>query len=154
VLNELARLRPLMQISVEFDEAVVLTGLPLGDRRILTARGGTFDGDRLSGEVMAGGGDWVRHRGDGLSDLDIRLTLRTDQEELIGLTSRGIFNASAEVTQRIRAGESPEPDEYYFRTAMFFETGAAAHQRLNRIVAVGFGTRLPDGMTTEVFEVV
>lgn len=142
-----------MQLSVEFDDPVVLADVPLGSRRILTARGGAFQGEDLRGEVIAGGGDWVLHRGDGASDLDIRLTLRTDAGELIALSSRGIFDAPPEVTQRIRGGESPEPDEYYFRTALFFETGAAAHRRLNRIVAVGFGTRLPDGMTTEVFEV-
>ena len=38
-------------------------------------------------------------------------------------------------------GEAVDPSRYYFRTAMHFETSAAALQHLNFIIAVGIGAR-------------
>ena len=146
-------LKPLFHIGVVFEDAQVIGDVPSGGRRVLTTRHGGFNGAFLRGEVLAGGGDWVLHRRDGVADLDIRFTLRTDEDDLIYMSGRGIFDASPEVRQHVRAGNSTEPDAYYFRTTVFFETASQQHQRLNRIVAVGRGTRTPDGMETDVFEV-
>ncbi|MEO1100828.1 MAG: DUF3237 domain-containing protein [Pseudomonadota bacterium] len=148
-----AGLTPLMQLDVSFEAPLVLANTPLGLQRLLVARGGKFEGDALAGKVLPGGGDWVRHRADGAANLDIRFTLQTDDKHLIGLSARGIFNASADIAARLQAGETPDPTAYYFRTAMFFETGAARYQRLNSLIAIGVGTLIPNGMSTRVFEV-
>lgn len=116
-------------------------------------KGGAFSGPGLQGRILPGGGDWVMLRSDGVAELDIRLTLRTDKDELIYVTSAGIFDISPQARQRILDGEQVDPASYYFRTALAFETGAERHRWLNRLVAVGVGRRTPAGMATDVFAI-
>lgn len=143
----------LLQISAQLNDALVVDGGPLGTRRILYAKGGAFAGPRLRGELLPGGGDWVLHRGDGIAALDIRFVLRTHDRELIYVTCDGIFDISVEARERIRAGEEVDASEYYFRTAVTFETGAKNYKWLNRLLAVGVGRRTVAGMVTEVYAI-
>ena len=62
---------------------------PFGDRRIAQVTGGSFEGPRLRGAVMPGGGDWILLRPDGVLQLDVRLTLQTEDQQLIYMTYRG-----------------------------------------------------------------
>jgi hypothetical protein len=103
--------------------------------------------------VLPGGGDWVLDRSDGIAELDIRFVLRTGDGQLIYLMSRGIVDMPPRVRERIRGGEDVDPAEYYFRTALLFETGADRYRRLNRLLALGSGRRTASGMVTDVFEV-
>jgi hypothetical protein len=103
--------------------------------------------------LLPGGGDWVLLRRDGVAELDIRFTLRTEDAQLIYLRSGGIFDMSPRVSERIRKGEDVDPSEYYFRTSPVFETGSEKYSRLNRVVAVGVGRRTMTGMVTDIFEV-
>jgi len=112
---------------------------PHGMRMILILRSGRFDGPDLHGELLPGGGDWAILRGDGVGDLDIRATLRTDDGELIYMNSRGIMVFSQEALGRWGEGQAVDPSETYFRTAPFFETGSEKYAWLNRIMTVGFG---------------
>jgi hypothetical protein len=52
--------------------------------------GGTFNGPKLKGTALSGWGDWVLRRPDGVSMLNVRATLRTDDEQLIYITYDGI----------------------------------------------------------------
>jgi hypothetical protein len=79
--------------------------------------------------------------------------LRTDDGQLIYVTCDGLFDISPEIRERIRAGGEVDPSEYYFRTAVTFETGAEKYRWLNRLLAVGIGRRTPAGMVTEVFAI-
>jgi hypothetical protein len=47
--------------------------------RSLAAR---FEGDRLRGKVLPGGADWTLKRPDGVVELDLRITLQTDDGAL------------------------------------------------------------------------
>lgn len=143
----------LLQLSADLEDPLVLAQTPLGTRRIMYFTGGAFSGSRLKGQVLAGGGDWVLLRSDGVSELDIRLTLRTEDGALIYVACDGIFDIASEARERIMQGEQVDPAAYYFRTALHFETGAAAYRWLNRVLAVGVGRRTPTGMVTEVFAV-
>ena len=104
----------------------MLGDTPLGTRRILYMKGGSFSGPRLRGRILPGGGDWVLLRRDGVAQLDIRLTLRTDDEELIYVSCDGIFDIAPDARKRILQGEELDPSEYYFRTSFTFETADAA----------------------------
>jgi len=143
----------LMQMSAEFDDPLIITNGPVGSRRILYAKRGVFSGARLKGELLPGGGDWVRQRQDGVSELDIRFALRSEDGKLIYVTCRGLFDISPELRGRIQSGGEVDPSEYYFRTAVIFETGAERYSWLNRILAVGVGRRTAVGMVTEVFTI-
>jgi Protein of unknown function (DUF3237) len=143
----------LLQLRAEFDEEQVLGDTPLGTRRILYMKGGSFSGPRLQGRILPGGGDWVLLRRDGVAQLDIRLTLRTDDDELIYVSCDGVFDITPETRRRIMQGANVDPAEYYFRTALGFETGAQRYVWLNRLLAIGIGARTAKGMVTDVFAV-
>jgi hypothetical protein len=114
---------------------------PLGHRRIVRVTGGTFVGPRLRGTVLPGGGDWLVERADGVRQLDVRITLRTDDGALIYTHYPGLFHTAPGVMDRLLRGETVAPSEYYFRTAPMFETAAEKYAWLNRVLAVGIGRR-------------
>jgi len=126
---------------------------PLGERRVVEVTDGTFEGARLSGTLAKGGAaDWIMGRPDAMM-LDVRLVLKTNDDELISLAYRGFRHGPPEVLARMAKGEHVDPSLYYFRTAVFFETGAAKYDWLNRAIAIGTGDRLPEGPVYDVFEV-
>jgi len=143
----------LCEMSATLGEVQELGATPHGNRRIFPVTGGTFAGPKLKGEVLPGGGDWMRVRPDGASELDVRITLRTDDGHLIYLSYRGIAAVSPEVMQRRAKGEAIAPAEVYFRTTPVFETGSEKYGWLNRIVAVGVGKRKPTAVEYTVYTV-
>ena len=54
---------------------------------------------------------------------------------------------------RIAAGENVDPEEYYLRNALFFETSSGPYDWLNHIVAIGIGRREPDCAVYDVYEI-
>jgi hypothetical protein len=126
---------------------------PRGHRRFFAVAGGTFEGPRLRGEVLPEGGDWLLVRPDGVIELDVRATLRTDDGALIYVRNTGLRRASPEVQARLARGEAVDPADYYFRVAPVFDTAAPRYACLNSILAVGIGERLPDGVRYAIFEV-
>src|SRR5262249_3598600 len=81
------RLEPRSQLLYEttmpLEPAQDLGVGPNGHRRIFIVNGGHFVGPRLRGIVLPGGGDWTLIGPDGLARLDVRITLRTDDDALI-----------------------------------------------------------------------
>ena len=80
------RSRLLMVLDVELDTPQMSADTPVGGRKIVTVRGGRFEGPRLRGSVLPGGGDWALMRSDGVLLLDVRLILRTDEGAPVYLT--------------------------------------------------------------------
>lgn len=131
---------------------------PEGHRIIILATGGTFEGPRLKGEVVANsGGDWARIRPDGSFDLDVRASLRTDDDALIYITYRGraVFQNSEQMGQALDfTSENPvDSSEYYFRTNPLFETSDDRYAWLNSVVAVGKGGLGHGGVTYRIFAI-
>ncbi len=85
--------------------------------------------------------------------LDARIVLRTNDDETIGMTYRGIRHGPAELMDAIARGEAVDPARYYFRTTAAFTASAGPYDWLNRIVALGVGHRLAHGPVYNVFEV-
>jgi hypothetical protein len=148
------RSRPLFNIRITLHPLQELGSTPNGRRRIAPVSGGSFEGERLRGSVLPhAGADWVLIRPDDSLALDVRLTLKTDDEALIYMTYRGVRHGPAAVIARLTRGERVDPAEYYFRTAPMFETATDRYAWINNIVAVGVGERLVDGVRYEVFEI-
>ena len=141
-----------MPVDVELPLQMV-GATPIGESRIAKVTGGTFTGPEMNGKILPGGGDWLLLRSDGSLQLDVRVTLETDDGALIFMTYRGFRHGPAEVMARLNKGEDVDPSEYYFRVAPFFETGAEKYDWLNRIVAVGTGHRLASGPVYEVYQI-
>ena len=126
---------------------------PAGRRRIVSVKDGTFEGPRLRGTVLPGGGDWLVERADGVRTLDVRITLRTEDGHLIYAHYPGLFHSPPDVAQRFARGELVDPSEYYFRTAPLFETASDKYAWLNRILAVGIGRRMPGQVGYTVYAI-
>jgi Protein of unknown function (DUF3237) len=143
----------LFEMRADLAEPQDVGATPAGTRRIVPVTGGTFEGPKLKGAVLPGGGDWLLIRSDGVRQLDVRATLQTDDGHLIYVSYRGIFDVSPAVFQRLLQGEAVAPSEYYFRITPVFETGAEKYGWLNRLVAVGVGTRTPTGVAYTVYAI-
>ena len=147
------RTRPLFVMHLKVRPLVMVGATPGVDRRIGLVSGGSFNGERLSGEVIDGGSDWQAVRADGSTTLDVRLVLKTEDDAMIAMTYRGVRHGPADVIARMERGEAVDPASYYFRINPTFETAAATYDWLNGILAVGIGHRQPDGPIYSVFEV-
>jgi uncharacterized protein DUF3237 len=129
--------RPLMVLRLATPATSGLASMPPGTLTIVPVTGGSFDGERLRGKVLAGGGDWVTTRGNGTLTLDLRITLETDDGGLIHMTFTGVRDDA----------------NHYFRTAPRFETAVPKYAFLNRLVAVGSGETRPEGPVHTIEEI-
>jgi hypothetical protein len=145
--------RPLMTLEVVVPPPQRLGLGPYGTRVIAPVAGGAFEGSRLRGQVLGGGCDWTLLRADGVLELDLRLTLRTDDEALIYMSSSGLRHGPPEVLAALARGELVDPSRYYFRTAIRFETSAPEYAFLNRMFAISTGDRRASGPIYTVEEV-
>jgi hypothetical protein len=127
-----------------------------GRRMIAVVTGGAFDGDRLKGKVLNGGGDWATiEESRDILRLDARVTWQTDDGAKIYVSYRGVLRPLS-VLQKIAARHEQNSDDgstYYFRTSPVFETGDARYLWLNDVVCVAIGGLIPGGVKYEVFEV-
>ncbi len=128
--------RPLMRLrlTVAATEEIGLT--PRGHLTIFPITGGSFEGERLRGIVL-GGADWVTAAADGTFELDLRLTLETDDGALIHMTFAGMRDDA----------------NHYFRTLPRFETAVPKYSFLNRLLAVGIGDRRREGPVHTIEEI-
>lgn len=126
---------------------------PVGNRRIIRVTGGNLRGDLLDADVIPGGDDWITVREDGTIIQDVRILLRTVDQELVLMTYRGIRAGEPEVLQRLDEGQEVDPAEYYFRTAPIFETSSPKYDWLNRRLFVSRGVRLPDKVFYSIYMV-
>jgi len=145
--------RPLMTLQVVVPPPQKLGAVPLGTRTIAPITGGTFEGPRLRGKVLPGGGDWLLLRSDGVLELDLRITLETDDAALIYMKSSGLRHGPPEVLSALARGEAVDPSKYYFRTATAFETSAPQYAFLNRLIAISSGDRRASGPIYTIEEI-
>jgi hypothetical protein len=146
----------LFDIIVNLDPRIDMGPGPTGQRVVFGSAGGAFEGPRLRGEVLRGGGDWAIFRPDGVMTLDVRLSLKTDDGALIHMTYGGRMAIPAALKPQWAdpaVRRSIDPAEYYFRTNPLFETGSPNHAWLNDIVCVGTGYLVDGGVAYRVFQV-
>ena len=129
--------RPLMRLRLTTAATQEIGPTPHGMLSIFPITGGTFEGERLRGTVLGGGGDWVTAAADGTFELDLRVTLETDDAALIHMTFTGVRDDA----------------NHYFRTLPRFETAAPKYAFLNRLLAVGIGEIGPEGPVHTIEEI-
>jgi Protein of unknown function (DUF3237) len=145
--------RPLMTLQVVVPPPQKLGAVPHGTRVIAPITSGSFEGPRLRGKVLPGGGDWTLLRADGVLELDLRITLETDDGALINMSSFGFRHGPADVLAALARGETVDPSKYYFRTTPRFETSAPSYAYLNRVIAIASGDRRAGGPIYTIEEV-
>ena len=145
--------RLLMTLQVAVMDPQRIGRVPHGTRVTAPIASGRFEGPRLRGRVLPGGGDWTLLRGDGVLELDLRATLLTHDGARISLTSFGLRHGPADVMAALGRGEPVDPARYYFRTTPRFQTGHPAYAFLNRLIAVASGDRRAEGPVYTIDEV-
>lgn len=131
-MSSAIRSQPLMTLRLATAPTQEVGAGPYGTRVTYPIIGGSFQGDRLRGTVLPGGDDWTVRRPDGVIELDLRITLETDDGALIHMTFTGLRDDGA-------------PGAPYFHTLPRFETAAPRYSFLNRLLAVGTGEIRADG---------
>lgn len=138
-------LRSLMTLQVTVAGPQKIGAVPHGTRVVVPVTSGHFEGPRLRGEVLPGGADWTLLRSDGVLELDLRLTLETDDGALVHMASFGLRHGPPDVIAALGRGERVDPAAYYFRTTLRFETGHPKYAFLNRLLAVSSADRRAGG---------
>jgi Protein of unknown function (DUF3237) len=131
------------EIRARVADPIDLGVLPHGRRRMVPITGGTFEGPTLRGRIVPGGADWQIVHADGLSELDSRYILETDDGARIAVHNVGVRHAPREVMEKLLAGEAVDPALVYFRTCPTFETAVPQLQWLTRSIFIGIGERYP-----------
>jgi hypothetical protein len=124
-----------------------------GERRVIVLTECIIDGDMVRGRVLPGASDWVSVEPDGAVSLDCRMVIQTDDDQLIGVSYRGLRHGPPDAMARLSRGEAVDTSGFYHRVALLFDTSADKYKWLNRVLAIGKGRRLPEGGVYEVFEV-
>jgi hypothetical protein len=145
--------RLLMKLSVVLAVPQKVGAVAHGTRVTAPIASGEFEGPRLRGKVLPGGGDWTLLRADGVLELDLRLTLETDDGALIHMSSFGLRHGPPEVIAALGRGERVDPSAYYFRTTPRFETGHPGYAFLNRLLAVATADRRAEGPIYTIHEI-
>ena len=147
------RLTYAFEIRAQVGPPLELGDVAHGRRRIVPILGGTFSGSGIKGRIVPGGADWQIVHEDGLTELDTRYTLETDQGELIYVQNAGVRHAAPDVIKKLLAGETVDPSLVYFRTTPTFETSAKNLQHLTRSIFIGIGERYPSEVVVRFWKV-
>lgn len=99
--------------------------------------GGWVKGPKINGTLVAPSGDWFRVMPSGVSRLDVRATIKTDDGALIYLTYNGIFKDSKETEQRANKGEVLTSKDLYFIIAPTMQTASKKYDWLNGVQCIG-----------------
>jgi len=122
-------------------------------RRVVPIAGGDVLGPRIRGQVLAGGADFQIMRADGISDLEARYVIETDDGHRIYVENRGVRWGPPELMDQLRRGQAVDPALIYFRATPRFETAAPEYAWLMRNVFVCSGARFPDRVELRFFQV-
>lgn len=96
---------------------------PLGQRLCFEVVGGEVTGERLKGEVLSGGGDWILVGADGYGRIDVRLQFKTFDGASIFVQYFGLLEINEVVASALATGGGTRYEDQYFRTAPRLETG-------------------------------
>ncbi len=122
-----------------------------GLRRIVPIVGGTVTGPRLRGRILNLGADWQTIYDDGLSQLDTRYAIETEDGAVVEIVNFGFRHGPEAVMAAVARGEDVDPAAYYMRTHARLETGDAGHAWVNRTLFVGSGARLAGRVVVSLF---
>jgi Protein of unknown function (DUF3237) len=125
----------LCDLRVDLEPAQTIP-TPVGTEIVFIIKHGTVEGSEIKGEVLPGGGDWLLVGEDHIARVDVRATIRTNDDALIHYTARGTIQIPADGLERLAAGERLPFEETYARTTPSLETADERYSWLNRLVLV------------------
>jgi hypothetical protein len=151
VISELP-VEHLFDMTVELEPAKLI-GTAVGNRMTFIAKGGRIEGPKIKGELLPGGGDWLNVGTDLIGRVDIRATIRTDDEALIHYTGLGVIKIPPEGLERLANGERVTFEESYVRTTPRFETADERYSWLSEVVAVSYNELVGNKINYRIYQV-
>ena len=145
------QLKPLFIITVELGENKSVGDMGRGTRRIAEITGGTFEGEQLRGEVMSPAADWLVTDSTGMGQLDVRLTLATDDDCYIYMHYTGVLELNEAVLTAVGGGTETDFGDNYFFSQPRFESGSEKYAWLNNTIAIAQGRLLPGAVQYQVY---
>ncbi|MBW4963449.1 DUF3237 domain-containing protein [Sulfitobacter sp. CW3] len=135
-------LRHVTDLTVTLDPIRHMNHGRAGVRRIIPIVGGTAKGPAINGKILNVGADWQTQFASGLTELDTRYAIETDDGATIEIKNYGYRHGPADVLDALVRGEEVPPDAYYMRTHARLETGDDRYAWVNHTLFVGNGARL------------
>ncbi len=126
--------------------------VPCGTRLFFEVSGGEFEGPRLRGRILTGGGDWLLIDNDGVGRLDVRAVFATDDGAHIYVQYPGVLMLDEKTRASLTGGPATDYGHTHWVTQPRFETGDARYAWLNNVMAIGEGRALPGGVEYRVYE--
>ena len=105
--------------------------------RVINHPDGWVEGPQIRGKIIPPSSDTLRNMGNGVNRLDVRLTIQTDDDQIVYVSYNGIIQCQKEVRDRFVRGEMLRTGDCYFITAPTFETKSERYGWLNGVQAVG-----------------
>ena len=148
---------------------------PYGDRSTVIFKGGRFEGPKLRGEILPGGGgtasilrrrsyfdtnpdlpDWeiVRDHDDiQTAHLNTRYNLVTHDGAVIYLQTTGTRTGKREVLEKLGEDTSITPDQYRMRLALQMETGDPKYSWINDGVFMASSGRVGTQVIYDAYQI-
>jgi Protein of unknown function (DUF3237) len=137
-----------MTVKATIDAPIEMGKTPQGQRRVIVISGGTFEGPGIKGTIMPGGEDWQLVREDGVTQLEARYWLRTDDGAVIRVLNQVLTTPPAQGVADAKR---------YVRSSVQFEAPTGKYDWLNKAVFVGTlvadATQRPPVVTLRFFKV-
>jgi hypothetical protein len=146
-------LKPLMTMYATLHQSNPVGPGPGGNRVIADISGGTFEGERLKGEILPSGADWIVIDDNGVGKVDVRATFRTHDGAHIYVQYYGILVFNEQANESLAGGKPAEFGDTHFITQPRFETGDERYTWLNSVMAVAEGRPLPNAVEYRMYEV-
>lgn len=126
-------------MTVTLGESHTIKGGAIGTRVVAEVATVELTGDRINASLCSpAAADWLTVSPDNsFGTLDVRVTLRTDDGEIVHIEYSGRIDFATGTAV----------------SAPLFQTGAEQHAWLNRIQAIGIGRNSPEQLVYELFEV-
>jgi hypothetical protein len=118
---------------------------PYGTRLFFEVTEGVVTGERLSGRLLTGGGDWLLVGPDGWGRLDVRAQIQTHDNAVLYMTYHGVLEITDRVQEALEAGGETRWEDHYFRTSPRLETGDPRYGWVNQSLFVAQGRIYPGG---------
>ena len=103
--------------------------------RVINHPDGWVEGPQLKGKIIPPSSDTLKNMGNGIFRLDVRLTIQTEDGQIILVSYNGISNCPKEARDRFLKGDMLRSGECYFVTAPTFETKSERYGWLNSVQA-------------------
>lgn len=142
----------MFRVKAEVEAPLEIGNTPRGMRRMIPILGGTAEGPRFSGQVIPGGIDYQLIVDPGMAEIHARYALEDAHGARIYVENTGLRRGPPDLIDKLRRGESVDPQQIYFRTAPRIETAAEAYLWMTRSLFVCSGARFPNHVLIDFYE--